>query len=344
MPVTPAPSRYVQDILSQPDRLHAIARARPWQAAHGLLSGDFDRIVMTGMGASLFALQPAWQQLLRAGAPAWLIETGELLQTVDGLVTDQTLVIAASQSGFSAEVVSLTERRPASSTLVGLTNEPDSPLGERADVTIEIHSGQEHAVSTRSYVNTVGAAAGLVDVLTGGGDPTQDLHGAADALADYLRTWQEQVKAIAQTVGLPERLFVIGRGASLAAAGCGALILKEASKWPAEALSAGQFRHGPLELADDRLTAIILAGHTDEDRERNRQLALDLQRFGGHVVWADAPGNVPATLLPLASDRDGLARAVAEIVALQLVSVSIAQLSGVEPGVFRHLEKVTTVQ
>jgi glucosamine--fructose-6-phosphate aminotransferase (isomerizing) len=342
--VTSGPLQYVQDILSQPDRLHAVARARPWQVAHEGLSGDFDRIVMTGMGASLFALHPAWQQLVRAGERAWLIETGELLHTLDGLVTDQTLVIAASQSGSSAEIVRLAERHSPGSTLVGLTNEPNSPLGERADVTIEIHAGQEHAVSTRSYINTVGAAAGLVDALIGAGDPTQALHCAADALEDYLRTWQERIGVLAYTVGLPERLFVIGRGASLAAAGCGALILKEASKWPAEALSAGQFRHGPLELADGRLTAIILAGHTDEDRGRNRRLALDLQRFGGHVVWADAPANAHATLLPLASDSDGLGRAVAEIVALQLVSVSIAQQSGVEPGVFRHLEKVTTVE
>ena len=122
------------------------------------------------------------------------------------------------------------------------------------------------------------------------------------------------------------------------------MILKEAAKCPAEALSTGQFRHGPLELADERLTAIVLAGHTDYDRDRNRRLAADIRRFGGRVVWADDPAVTRGPGLALASGDDGVGRALAEIVALQLVSVGIAEQTGVEPGVFRHLEKVTTVE
>ena len=143
-------------------------------------------------------------------------------------------------------------------------------------------------------------------------------------------------------MGLPERLFLLGRGASLAAANCGALIIKEAAKWPAEAMSSGQFRHGPLELADPAMAAVILAGETAPDRERNRRLLDDIERFGGNGLWADTDPDGD-TKLPIAvSPEPG--RALAEIVMLQLVSIAIAEQSGIEPGVFRHLEKITTVE
>jgi glucosamine--fructose-6-phosphate aminotransferase (isomerizing) len=44
------------------------------------------------------------------------------------------------------------------------------------------------------------------------------------------------------------------------------------------------------------------------------------------------------------ADVHGAGRAIGEIVALQLLSVSLAEQAGIEPGVFRHLEKVTTVE
>ena len=345
MNATSVPSRYLQDILSEPERLNELARARPWQtASQELESRRFDRIVLTGMGASLFALLPAWQQLVRAGHAAWLVETGELLHSLDGLAVEGTLLIAASQSGYSAETLALAQHDRSGVTLLGLTNDPASPLGQSADITIENHAGDEEAVSTRSYVNTLGTATGIANTITHEPDPAELLHAAADALAAHLNNWSDRIAAIKESVDHPQRLFILGRGASLAAARCGALILKEAAKCPAEALSTGQFRHGPLELADERLTAIVLAGHTDYDRDRNRRLAADIRRFGGRVVWADEPAVTPEPDLPLASGDDGVGRALAEIVALQLVSVSIAEQTGVEPGVFRHLEKVTTVE
>ena len=104
-------------------------------------------------------------------------------------------------------------------------------------------------------------------------------------------------------------------------------------------MSSPQFRHGPLELADERLTAIVLAG-TGADRERNRRADEDLLRLGAVAVWADnVDGDIPLAVTP----EDG--RPMAEIVALQLLTVALAELTGVPAGEFRHLgEKVTTVE
>ena len=296
--------------------------------------GRHDRVILTGMGASLAALRPAWMTLVASGVPAWLIETAELLNDAPALLGGDALVVAASQSGRSAEAVALADA--SSATLVALTNDPLSPLAGAADVTVDIHAGVEHAVSTRSYVNTL-AAAQLVGDALAGRTVARGYGAVAEALEAYLGGWEARVEQLKAVVGLPERLYVLARGASLAAASCGALIAKEAAKRPVEAMSSPQFRHGPLELADERLTAIILAG-TGADRERNRRLYEDLERLGAVAVWADVDGDLPLAVTP----EDG--RPMAEIVALQLLTVALAELTGVPAGEFRHLEKVTTVE
>lgn len=344
MSVSTPSSAYLTDILDQPHRLRALLLSRSWEAVASLAEdSSFERIVLTGMGASLFALWPAWLILVQAGQPAWLVETGELLHAMPELMTSRTLVVGASQSGRSAEIVALGEHRSKFGTLVGLTNDTASPLGTQADLTIDIASGEERAVSTRSYVNTLAAAALAAEILTGQTTSTESLRAGADAIEAYLETWRDRVDLTKEGIGLPQRLFLLGRGPSLAAAHCGALIIKEAAKWPAEAMSSGQFRHGPLELADPLMTAVILAGHTAPDRERNLRLLDDIQRYGGRAVLAAPDLGDVLTALPIASTV-GPALAIAEIIALQLLSVAVAEQTGIEPGVFRHLGKITTVE
>jgi glucosamine--fructose-6-phosphate aminotransferase (isomerizing) len=338
-------SKYVGDILSQPDAVRLVLAGRLHRDLDAITArlGQYSRIILTGMGASLAALQPAWLRMARAGLPAWRLETSVLIRDAPELITPDTLLLVASQSGRSAEAVALAEHVPRiGATLVALTNDPLSPLAERARVVVEIHAGAEHAVSTRSYVNTLAAAALAIDALIGANSAAA-LAAAADSIDGYLSSWRERVDAIGESIGLPSRLYLLGRGDSLAAAECGALILKEAAKWPAEALTAGQFRHGPLELADGRLTVIVLAGEHPDDRARDTQLVADLVHYGARAVWAHTDGRPGVELLPIPAATDA-GRPLAQIVPLQLLSIAIAERTGVEPGVFRHLEKVTTVE
>jgi glucosamine--fructose-6-phosphate aminotransferase (isomerizing) len=344
MHATPQDSRYLCDILGQAEALRRALAQRPDDGVAKLVAQrGRGRIVLTGMGASLAAVQPAWLRLAQAGWPAWRLETATLLHDAPHLLTHDSLVIAVSQSGRSAELVALAERSaPAGPAIVAVTNDPRSPLAERAEVVLDVHAGDEHAVSTRSYLNTVATLALAVDAIVGG-DSEAALAGAADAIDEYLSTWRARVDALSARIGLPARLFILARGDSLAAAEYGALIVKEAAKWPAEALSAGQFRHGPLELADDRLLAIVLAGERSDDRSRNARLVADLTRFGARALWADSDpdADVAGLRIPRAH---GAGLVLAQAVALQLLSVAIAEQTGVEAGAFRHLEKVTTVE
>jgi len=138
-------------------------------------------------------------------------------------------------------------------------------------------------------------------------------------------------------------IFVLGRGSSLASARTAALIMKEAARRPVEGMSVPQFRHGPLEMADHDLTALVFAGDPAE-RALNERMRTDLAATGARCVWVDVepsarPPRGPSIVTPALSGRD--ARPLAEIVPMQLLTVVLAERLGQEPGQFRQIDKIT---
>ena len=335
------PPRYVTDIRAQPQALQALLDRSPGEAAQQLLGrlSELDRVIMTGMGASLYAQHPAFLTLAAAGLPVWWIETSELLGKARGLLTARSLLWITSQSGRSAEVVALlSERSSDRPAVLGVTNDLTSPLAEAADAVIDLCSGGEHTVGTRSYVNSLAAHLEATSIALRRPVPP-DLYDMPRHLDAYLSRWDEHMKLWASAVR-QSIIFSLGRETSLAAAMTGALIVKEAAKVAMEGMSASQFRHGPLEMADDRTCVILLPG-TGASVPLIDRLAADLAAVGANAVqllgW-DLPGDRP--WLPAAGSAETLA--IAEIIPFQLLSVILAERQGLEPGAFRQIAKVTT--
>ena len=305
---------------------------------------SFDRIVLSGMGGSHYAGYPAWLGLVDRGLPAWWIDAAELLHHAAHLVDERTLLWLTSQSGESAEIVELVHGLPTAGRprVVALTNTPGSTLARAADHVVEMHAGAEHAVSTKTYVNTLGAFA-LVLATADPAPIVRELEQAAFALDTWSASLEAAVNQATGLLGQARSLVIIGRGASLAAARAGALTIKEAAKTHAEALGAGAFRHGPVELAGPDLTVAVLAGDA-ETSIRNRALAVDVAAYGSPVLWVGEQSPAGVSSLPSPKVDGALGRSIAEIAALQVCSLALARLRGIEPGVFRFATKVTTIQ
>ena len=78
--------------------------------------GKYDRILITGMGASYHSGYPAWLMLSRAGVPAIWVDTAELIHHARGLVTAKTLLWMTSQSGRSVEITAALDGSTAEQT------------------------------------------------------------------------------------------------------------------------------------------------------------------------------------------------------------------------------------
>ncbi len=334
-----ATSSYPADIRAQPAALQQLLDAGLSSDVRALLSDlkSFDRIVMTGMGASLFAHHPTFLRLAASGLPVWTLETSELLGPAAGLLTRGTLLWITSQSGDSGEVAALLEALPSSRPRVlGVTNNTASDLAVGADVVLELHSGEELTVGTRSYVNTLAAQALATRIALGEPADTRLLE-LPGQLETYLEDWDDHVEALGAAVA-SRTIFIVGRGPSLAAVRTGSLIIKEAAKVPVEGMSTPQFRHGPLELVGPDVTVIHLAGDAT-DADFNERMFTDVKRVGGHAVWLGSDGAGSNVALPAISLPEALP--IAEILPLQLLSVALAERNRVEPGAFRHIDKVT---
>ena len=332
---------YLRDILAQPGALAdtvAGLRAAPALAE----CGGFDRIVLTGMGGSYHALQPLLIRLVEHGYDAAAYETGELIYYYGAVLKPGTLLVAVSQSGRSAETLRLLDVAGGRVRTIGVTNTPDSPLGARADYTVLTRAGAEATVSCKTYVATLAALEWLGGALTGAdrGAVEGELLGAAPAVAAYLEGWQTKVASLVDLLGGVRAVFLAGRGASMAAAGAGGLILKEAAHFHAEGMTCPAFRHGPLEMCGPGVFVLVFAGD-GRTAELNEKLARDVRLAGGGAAMAGPRSDVDAFRLPVVAP--GI-RPIVEALPAQMISLALAALAGHEPGKFRLVTKVTTVE
>jgi glucosamine--fructose-6-phosphate aminotransferase (isomerizing) len=339
---------YVKDILSQAEGLKDALEnfdPQPLDVVRRVITAEeCDRIILTGMGASYYGAYPAWLRLCGLNLPVVLWDTAELLHYAFNQVNSRTLLWVISQSGESAEIhrllERLTSRRPK--LLVGVTNNPSSTLARAADVILPLHAGAEHTVSTRTYINTVAVTLLTTAVLLNEDVSAwkETLWQGQAAVADYLKDWSQHLDVIREVAERLSRLFLLGRGASVASAQEGALVLKEAAKFAAEGMGAAQFRHGPLEIVEPGI-AVWLFGGAQTTVELNRMLGLEIKQYGGEAAWVSPQPVEGLTWVPLPSVPE-LALPLVEILPVQALSVVLAEAGGREPGQFRYIGKVTT--
>jgi glucosamine--fructose-6-phosphate aminotransferase (isomerizing) len=262
------------------------------------------------------------------------------IHTVHGSAVDYSgyLAVGVSQSGRTPEIISVLQamRRQGART-VAIVNGGESPLGDAADVAIDIGAGPEAAVpATKSFTATLLAVALVAEAL----GPRQWAEGALQALPaqvdDVLRD-RRGVEAVAAELDGCDRVLVTARGLLLVAALETALKIRETSGLLAEGMSSADLRHGPI--------AAVAAGHpvlamSDASTREDIDDAARLLRGRGAVVHtvSDArdadipvPGGIAEALLPIVMSVRG-----------QQLAAAMAARRGFDPDRPPGLSKVTS--
>lgn len=333
------------DIAEQGDALRRLAGAVQPDLSQ-IITRDWDRIVLTGMGTSDYAGIPTWRRLIGQRLPAWSVDAGQLLDNL-ALITRDTLLIVTSQSGASGEVVELLHRIAAGNAVpgcvVGIADSAESPLAAASDVFLSLHSGPEASVSTKSYLNTLGVHRYLIAAFAGEATlrVTAELERTA-TLVDTLLYTTDVSEIASQTAKHPSRrLAFVGRGDHAATAQFAGLITKESSKVPAEGFVGGQFRHGPFELAGDGLTAVIFGLSKATPDKSLLRLSADLVGTGSRVVVV-GDVEVDGARTVEVNAPTAFEEVAADAVIAELFAVGLARANGVVPGLFLYGSKVTT--
>lgn len=339
----------LENILAQPEAIRAVARQQLGPGRDAIVRcaemlHDSKRIVLSGMGASLFSSVPLSYELAERGVDVSAIESSELLYFLLPTVGRDTAVVLVSRSGESVEITKLLPLlKERGCRVIGVVNVQESTLARGADQALVVNSPPDQLVAIQTYTGTL-AALGLVGA----------------AYAEELASAEEEMEATAALIErmMPEclenaaswesvsedgsRLYLLGRGAALAAANAGALLMHEVAKRPAVAMSAAQFRHGPVEVVDKHFHAIVFTSQP-ATVDLDLRFAEDLSRLGGDVRRLGC-GSREAEIVPVCEWPEAAPkrfRSILEIVPLQLLAYEIARARGVALGKFRFAPTVT---
>lgn len=242
------------------------------------------------------------------------------------------LSVTISQSGKSPDIVALQDAARRSGALtVAIVNVDNSPAARSADICLPLHAGAERSVAaTKSFIVSLVAAAAIIAEWSA----DEDLKSALSALPDQLaRACALQWPGFVDCAVKAESLYVLGRGPSYPIAAETALKLKETCAIHAEAYSAAEVMHGPLELVEPGFPLLVYA-QDDAALPGTRAAVERLKAMGADVGVAGGNWPVIAASHPLLSPIPMIQTAYLEI-------ERVAQALGRNPDAPRQLRKVT---
>ncbi len=350
----------MEEILEQPGALADLRKyyespgAIPLKTLRGLVSEWPPLVIFTGMGASLFAAYPAQAYLTSHGIHAMVWETSELLHHHLSILRRNTLVVAISQSGETIEMTRLLERIPKDVGVAAVVNVEHSTLARRGGLLLPMLAGRQTTVSTKTYMCSVAVLMYLAFSIAG--EPhrhlTQVLLKAIRMQERILDRQEAIIPPLVEFFDHPPYVALMSRGPDLASAMQAALTLKETVRLAAEPISAGQFRHGPIEIVNPMHRYVIFArqvnpgarqAHNTNTGKLMLRLAMDIQSHGGRVLlFSDLSFTemVNVRAVRVEPMRLGLGTLI-DMLFVQLMAHELALRAGLEPGKFWIAQGVT---
>jgi len=276
---------------------------------------------------------------------------------IDPIVDANTVVLAISQSGETADTLAaMEEGRKKGATLWSIVNAIGSQAMRSADGTIAMQVGPEIGVaSTKAFtapiVDLYMLAVYLADLrgsITAEKriDLIRDLLKVPTLASKTLEHEGEVERAAARYKDIRSMLY-LGRGINMPIAYEGALKLKEISYIHAEGYPAGEMKHGPIALVDKDLPVLVIASK-DAWYEKMISQIEQAKARGGQVIAVATAGD---TLIPDLVDEvlwvpeaPWLISPILTTIPLQLFAYHIATQLGLDVDQPRNLAKSVTVE
>jgi glucosamine--fructose-6-phosphate aminotransferase (isomerizing) len=240
------------------------------------------------------------------------------------------LMIALSQSGATPEIISTCRAvRSAGATVIGITNEPRSPLAAAVDLVLATEAGPERAVPATKTVTAQLAVLVTVAAALGQRSPVAGTLTGLPAAVEAVLGDPGPARELAGRWRAIDRLVVAGRGLGYAAALETALKVAETTGILARGMSAADLYHGPIAAvyAGAPVLLVNAGGPADADLAALR-LLLDSRQ-------AETAG------LPVPAALAEPAQVIAAVVRGQQLASALALARGTNPDAPPHLTKVT---
>lgn len=274
------------------------------------------------------------------------------------VMEDGGLMIVISQSGETADTLAaLRHARSEGQKIAAVVNVPTSTMAREADLLLPTHAGPEIGVaSTKAFTCQLAVLAAFAANLArakGRLDEKAEKElvrhlAEAPAALNGALAYDESIEGMAHLIAGARDVLYLGRGPDYPLALEGALKLKEISYIHAEGYAAGEMKHGPIALIDDKVPVIVLApsGPLFEKTVSNMQ---EVQARGGKVVLisdydgvkAAGEGCIATITMPKVHP---LIAPMVYAVPVQLLAYHVAVAKGTDVDQPRNLAKSVTVE
>ncbi len=321
---------------------------------------EVDKIIVIACGTSFYAGMVAKYAIEHWTRVPCEVELSSEFRYRDPILTRDTLVVAISQSGETADtLMAIRHAREQRSRVLAICNSNGSTIPRESDAVIYTHAGPEIGVaSTKGFLTQLVACylLGLYLAQVRGtrfGDEIAEVVAELDAMPSAIQRVldeAESVYALAREMATVRSVLFVGRHAGYPVALEGALKLKELAYLHAEGFAAGELKHGPIALIEDRLPVFCVMPPPGRDLLHDKMISgiqevrargartIVLAQDGDDVVapYADVLVRLPAV--------STLLQPLVAVVPLQLFACELATVRGHDVDQPRNLAKSVTVE
>ena len=302
-------------------------------------------IIITGSGTSyhtsLIISMVGSRFLKKRIGPVMASEFKYNMDSID----KETIVIAISQSGETADVLSATKlARAQGARILSIVNVPTSSLARTADVSLSINSGPEIGVAaTKSFTGQVSLAYAILDNISGG-KIGFDREVVSEKITKMLSCASSIERLVNTTMPRVNDIYLLGRSIHFPIALEGALKMKELAYVHAEGIAAGELKHGPLALMDKNAYVFVL-NPDDVTYSDTLSSAHEVKARGAKIIGiSNVPNEIYDAMIEIPKMENDLLYPLVEIIPLQLFSYYLALQNNADPDFPRNLAKSVTVR
>ncbi|KXK15752.1 MAG: glucosamine--fructose-6-phosphate aminotransferase [Chloroflexi bacterium OLB14] len=321
------------------------------------LAKKIQRIYITACGTAAYAGMVGKYLIEKIARIPVEVVIGSEFRYSDPIVDENTVVLAISQSGETADTLAAMEEGKRKGGIVwSIVNAVGSQAMRVADGYIAMQTGPEIGVaSTKAFtaplVDQYMLAILLADLRGVIDEQTRkqlvsDLRLVPD-LAGRALDAESQIEKVAQALKDIKGCLYLGRGINMPIAYEGALKLKEISYIHAEGYPAGEMKHGPIALIDEEMPVICIAPK-DPWHEKMISQIQQAKARGGMVVAVATEGDElikeMADHVLWIPEAPWMLSPIITVLPLQLLAYHIATTRGLDVDQPRNLAKSVTVE
>ena len=269
-------------------------------------------------------------------------------------VNKDTLIIAISQSGETADTIACLKRvKELGCDTLGIVNVKDSSIARIVDKVIYTEAGPEIAVaSTKAYVSQVyilSLIAMKIGIDNGSIDKDKIIY-EYNKLPQYIdKLINLDYKEIVKSFYQDKDIFFLGRNIDYASVLEGSLKLKEISYIHSEAYPSGELKHGTISLIEDNTCVMSLITH-DETATKTISNIKEVKARGAYVLLLikdSLNNNIDEECyddMIVINDTYFLTQPILNVIPMQLIAYYVAKLRGCDIDKPRNLAKSVTVE